>query len=723
MDNEVESRYVVPDRLLFARLVALRSLGAYALSPQGASRPVDEYLDSQGRALTRQGWACRLRHDGSRWVATLKGPRSGEGAVHTRPEIEVTLPGAIRDYAQWPQGELRDKVSELCGGSPLGTLLLIEQRRRNRTVLDGERVVATLSLDRVRCQGRGLHHESYMLECELEPDGAVQDLDNIDALLVSDYDLLPEPRSKLRRALDLIERGGLPDTDLRQRLRPVAPRELLARYGADLAQAEMVAALALQLYDGLQQAHGLNQHARQLVETAALLTALGGIGSSEPGHLVARDLALRHRFVDLDDADEQVVAAALFLQRKAVSPDRVAEALPGSWSPEERRRALTVAALVRVAAAIGRSQGVTIAGVHVADGAMHVLLAGADNQRAAARAGRRSDLWAMLHATRLEWGLLSSDGDVLLSTTAGQKLLGLNPWDAMPTAARKVLSYWYRQTRAHEAGTRLGEDPEELHDMRVATRRMRSALNLFRGYVTGPAIARVGERLRRAGAALGAVRDLDVAIARAEAFADEHEGLDLTPLLRRWRRRRDRARQALVRYLDSREYVRFQQSMAELLASLETEEGWARGTLAVGTLAPKMLYVQNAVVTGYGAVLDNAPVQLLHALRIDAKRLRYGLEFFREVLPDELQALIPVVVRLQDHLGELHDEYVAMTMIDETLRGHERARSSAGALAYREACVAREQALEKAFGEAWKAFWAQKSRRLLKRQLAVQGDL
>ncbi len=721
MNDEVESRYIVPDRLLVARLAALRALGAYTLKPRGETRTTDEYLDSQGRALTRQGWACRLRHDGMRWLATLKGPRTGEGAVHTRPEIEITLPGAIRDYAQWPQGELRDRVGELCGGSPLGTLLVIRQRRRALTVLDGDRVVATLSLDRVRCQGRGLHHQSYMLECELEPDGALDDLHRLDALLVADYDLLPEPRSKLRRALELIERGGLPEIDLRERLRPVTSRELLARYGADLAEAEAVARLALQLYDGLQTAHGLDEGARGLVETAALLTALSGVALQQPGHLVARDLALRHRLVGLCDEDEQVVAAALFLQRQAVSPDRIVEALPGTFGAEMRRRALAVAALVRLAVAIGRQPQVSIADIRPVDGAMRILLAGAGNEQAASRASRRGDLWAMLHAARLEWGLLSADGDVVLSASAGQKLLGLNPWDAMPTAARKVLGYWYRQMRAHEAGTRLGEDPEELHDMRVATRRMRSALGLFRGYLSGAAVARCNERLRRAGNVLGAVRDLDVAIARAETFAADHDTVDLEPLLRRWRRQRDRARQALVRYLDGREYTRFQQSMAELLASLAVEDAWAEGAQAVGQLAPKMLYVQNAVVASYDAVLADAPVQMLHALRIDAKRLRYGLEFFREVLPDEVQALIPAVVRLQDHLGELHDQHVAAMMIDDTLRGHERSRSSAGALAYREACVVRQETLAGSFAEVWGAFRAQRSRRLLRRLVSGKG--
>jgi hypothetical protein len=60
-------------------------------------------------------------------------------------------------------------------------------------------------------------------------------------------------------------------------------------------------------------------------------------------------------------------------------------------------------------------------------------------------------------------------------------------------------------------------------------------------------------------------------------------------------------------------------------------------------------------------------------------------------------------------------------MIDDTLRGHERSRSSAGALAYREACVVRQETLAGSFAEVWGAFRAQRSRRLLRRLVSGKG--
>jgi inorganic triphosphatase YgiF len=88
-----------------------------------------------------------------------------------------------------------------------------------------------------------------------------------------------------------------------------------------------------------------------------------------------------------------------------------------------------------------------------------------------------------------------------------------------------VLRRQFTEMRAHESGTRLGEDPEELHDMRVATRRMRAAMKVFEG--TLPERAKwLREELRWVAGVLGEVRDLDVQIGRLdetsspEAFHD-----------------------------------------------------------------------------------------------------------------------------------------------------------------------------------------------------------
>ena len=123
------------------------------------------------------------------------------------------------------------------------------------------------------------------------------------------------------------------------------------------------------------------------------------------------------------------------------------------------------------------------------------------------------------------------DGEVLLLDKGVQRTLGLNAWDAMPTAARKVLSYWYQQMLDHEGGARLGEDPEELHDMRVATRRMRAAFEVF-GEAFEPKVLKTQLKgLRATGRALGHPRDMDVFMEKAHLYLnslpeDQRAGLD-----------------------------------------------------------------------------------------------------------------------------------------------------------------------------------------------------
>jgi CHAD domain-containing protein len=63
----------------------------------------------------------------------------------------------------------------------------------------------------------------------------------------------------------------------------------------------------------------------------------------------------------------------------------------------------------------------------------------------------------------------------------------------------------------------------------------------------------------------------------------------------------------------------------------------------------------------YESSLRWADLATLHQLRIAAKRLRYGIEFFREALGADTSLVLPRIVALQDHLGALHDAEVAST--------------------------------------------------------------
>ena len=708
MTTEIESRYIVPDRVLFTSLLRLRRLGQYVLRPHGVLKVIDYYLDTKGRALHRQGWACRLRSQDGAWLLTLKGPKEkSQGAVVARPELEISLPERIEDVAHWPRGRIRDRVVELTGGLALRHLLTIKQTRHRFLVLRDSRQVGELSLDDVRVSARGIRHRTYMLECELLGGGRLADLHRLDASLGDEYHLIPEPRSKLQRALTFIEEGGSPDAAIAHQAPPLSVEGLCDRYGVDLWRARHVADLAHALYDGLLPVHQLPEARRSLLRTAAMLHNVGESGGGAYRHIIGRDILLRHPVEGVGEEDQRILAAAAYLHRKRVLPGRIAQALPDTLSRQPRQEALTIAALVRLASALdsSRSQSTRIHQVERTDDSMRITLAGPHAVRDARRAQKRSDLWAILFDTQLDWRPLSPQDEAGGDRATGKKRIGLLPSDSMREAAAKALRFHFQRMLQHVEGTRVGCDPEELHDMRVATRRMRSALRLFGPYVTGRLVTQCNDSLRRLARALGDVRDMDVALLRVETYladfsSPEAESMD--HLVDAWRKRRRQARRLMLRYLDSRSYQGFLTDFRGLLEDLSSSGAATPETESVSRVAPRFLYVLWQIVRAYRVVLEGAPVELLHALRIDCKRLRYALEFFREVLPKTVVAVIPEIVATQDHLGEMHDAAVAIDMVDDFLSQRQDAAQIEGIMAYREACRADMDRSVQTFPSAWK---------------------
>jgi hypothetical protein len=88
--------------------------------------------------------------------------------------------------------------------------------------------------------------------------------------------------------------------------------------------------------------------------------------------------------------------------------------------------------------------------------------------------------------------------------------IGISPDDSLDEAGKKVWLFYFAVMLYHESGTILGENIEELHDMRVATRRMRTAFDIFSPAFDPKIMKRQLNGLRKIGRALGQVRDMDV---------------------------------------------------------------------------------------------------------------------------------------------------------------------------------------------------------------------
>jgi CHAD domain-containing protein len=250
------------------------------------------------------------------------------------------------------------------------------------------------------------------------------------------------------------------------------------------------------------------------------------------------------------------------------------------------------------------------------------------------------------------------------------------PSDTMTEAAVKTLRFHLAKMLEHEEGTRLGEDPEELHDMRVSTRRMRMALRVFGDYLDPDVLRPVLKGLRRTGRTLGAVRDLDVFNEKTQVYLDglpDERAGDLDGLLEAWKAERDKQREHLVTYLDGKRYRRFVVATTELLEG--PVEALAPQTIVtprpqrVAQVLPGVLYKDMAVVWAFEGQLGGleTPLPRFHALRKACKGLRYTLEFFEGVLGPGARPLIKRVKGLQDHLGDLQDAVVTSGVLRDYL--------------------------------------------------------
>jgi len=304
---------------------------------------------------------------------------------------------------------------------------------------------------------------------------------------------------------------------------------------------------------------------------------------------------------------------------------------------------------------------------------------------------------------------------------------GVRADEPMAEAGRKVLAFHFGRMVDNEAGARLGEDIEAVHDMRVATRRQRAALRLFGDYFKPKAVRPIGRALKEAAQHLGAVRDLDVLLETARAHQaglGEPAARAFQPVLEAWGKERDADRAVLLAHLDGEDYQRFKEKYAAFLAA----EGAgvaavddAHAPALVRDLLPARLWEHYGAVRAYAPALPGAPIETLHALRIAGKRLRYALEFFAEALDPSPKDAIKAVVALQDHLGALNDASVTLARLHDYLQNADPRPAPETVLAvgsYMRAQESKMRQLRRSVGRPWRAIVGVRFRRVLARAVA-----
>lgn len=228
------------------------------------------------------------------------------------------------------------------------------------------------------------------------------------------------------------------------------------------------------------------------------------------------------------------------------------------------------------------------------------------------------------------------------------------------SAARQLTAAHAKEFFKHWRKVAKGFDAEDIHDLRVASRRLREALALFADCFPEKTVRRLRKRVKQVTGILGELRNTDEALlffgslSSAEREPAQSE-LDL--LAAQLQKEREAARQQLARDLGSlrpaplKRAIRSELAGPELFGNRRTDpfqslasfadEAIARRAAPVADLLPQALFEANA-----GAQ---------HRLRIAIKRLRYRLEILEELFTRDYEELHAALKGYQEVLGRLHD--------------------------------------------------------------------
>ena len=218
---------------------------------------------------------------------------------------------------------------------------------------------------------------------------------------------------------------------------------------------------------------------------------------------------------------------------------------------------------------------------------------------------------------------------------------------------------------AHEPAVRLGESAHDVHQMRVATRRLRAGLSLLKDLLPAPAAKLRGE-LSRLAAALGALRDHDVMLSQVEAWAGESDAelaqAVYQPVAALLAESRSAEYGRLLEFLNSPRYERLLAAFTRFLKTPAALPDTAREP-AREVMPPAILRRYRRLRRLGDRLTPQSPPADYHRARIAAKRLRYSLEFVTSLYGKPARRALARMVALQDMLGLYQDTHMAVARL------------------------------------------------------------
>jgi len=219
----------------------------------------------------------------------------------------------------------------------------------------------------------------------------------------------------------------------------------------------------------------------------------------------------------------------------------------------------------------------------------------------------------------------------------------------------------------HDPGVRRGDDPEDVHQARVATRRLRSALRTFRDVLEPSWATSQRDTLRWLADDLGAVRDAEVLrdrIRSREPLLPESDRQSLEDLLETLEDTRDEARERLLEGMRSPRYMSLLEDLVAAAREprvLEEIADERAATALLPTLDGPWKHLKSALDQASEDPSDAS----LHGARIRAKRVRYAAEAVTPVFGKRAAEFAKAAADLQEVLGEHQDSVVARAWLRE----------------------------------------------------------
>jgi CHAD domain-containing protein len=249
-----------------------------------------------------------------------------------------------------------------------------------------------------------------------------------------------------------------------------------------------------------------------------------------------------------------------------------------------------------------------------------------------------------------------------------------------------------------------GVDIEGVHRIRVATRRMRTFLKLFREYLEPSNFKSCKKGLKKMGGIFGQVRDLDVFRTNLYSFTEikprqvqELRAVWDLSMAGRYHHRRDR----MLQFLRGDGYAQVLKTTLSLHLS-PSETDTSDLTFIIGAKLNRLLTLS---LDSRRRDFSPSHYSEYHALRLDLKDFRYALEFSQDLLPQgSLESLLGPLTSLQDLLGNLNDQVVALDFIDQILPSLDLPGHFSALGAYQQYVLDHKLGLLSDFPQLWSSF-------------------